>query len=115
VAGCAACAPALGSYAIGELNGFDSTTPLPCEPTGSPLGDALDTVAAVTRAAQRKPGYSPELTWALMGRLGLARYLQPARAGCSSSANPGHRHARGPAATLTVTMNVPGWLSPPAP
>jgi hypothetical protein len=71
----------LRSYAIGELSGFDSTTPLPCEPTGSPRGDALDTVAAVTRAAQRKPGYSPELTWALMGRLGLARYLQPARAG----------------------------------
>lgn len=71
----------LRSYAIGELASFDSATPLPREPAGSPLGDALDTVAAVTHAAQRKLGYGPELTWALMGRLGLARYLQPARAG----------------------------------
>jgi hypothetical protein len=68
-------------YAIGELSGFDSVTALPAEPAGSPLGEALDAVAAATRAAQRRIGYGPDMTWALAGRFGLCRFLQPARAG----------------------------------
>ena len=74
-------ADALRRYAIGELAGFDSVTPLLAEPTGSALGEALDTVATATRAAQRRMGYGPDMSWALAGRFGLCRFLQPARAG----------------------------------
>jgi hypothetical protein len=74
-------ADSLRSYAIGELAGFDSTTALPAEPAGSALGDALDAVAAATGAAQRRIGYGPHMTWALAGRFGLCRFLQPAGAG----------------------------------
>jgi len=71
----------LRGYAIGELAGFDSITPLPAGPAGSPPGDALDAVAVATRAAQRRPGHGQDMSRALAGRLGLCRFLQPARAG----------------------------------
>jgi hypothetical protein len=74
-------AQGLRGYAIGELASFDSITPLPGGPAGSPLGDALDAVAVATRAAQRRLGHGPDMTWALAGRFGLCRFLQPARGG----------------------------------
>jgi hypothetical protein len=45
------------------------------------LGDALNAIAAAADCARRRFGFGPELTWPLIGRLGLARYLAPAPAG----------------------------------
>jgi hypothetical protein len=36
---------------------------------------------AAVDCARRNVGYGPEMTWALIGRLGLARFLMPAPAG----------------------------------
>ena len=80
-------ADALRRYAIGELSGFDSVTALPAEPAGSPLGEALDAVAAATRAAQRRIGYGPDMTWAsanTRGARGVAStHFVPFSSSCS--------------------------------
>ena len=47
----------------------------------SPLGDALDAVAACVHAAIARFGLPRADLWALLGRFGLARHLAPARAG----------------------------------
>ncbi len=72
----------LRSHAIGELArlGFYPPGP-PCTPAGSPLADALNAVAAAVDCAIRRFGFGPELTWPLIGRLGLARFLTPVPAG----------------------------------
>ena len=79
-------ADALRRYAIGELSGFDSVTALPAEP-GPPLGEALDAVAAATRAAQRRIGYGPDMTWAsanTRGARGVAStHFVPFSSSCS--------------------------------
>ena len=71
----------LRQHAIGELNwlGFYPPGP-PSEPAGSPLGDALNALAAAVDCARRNFGHGPEMTWPLAGRLGLARFLMPAPA-----------------------------------
>jgi hypothetical protein len=72
----------LRAHAIGELNvlGFYPPGP-PSQPAGSPLGDALNALAAAVDCARRNFGHGPQMTWALAGRLGLARFLLPAPAG----------------------------------
>jgi hypothetical protein len=53
----------LRAHAIGELGqlGFYAPGP-PSEPAGSPLGDALNAVAAAVDCARRNFGYGPEMT-----------------------------------------------------
>jgi hypothetical protein len=60
------------------IGGTDPALP---DPAASPLGDALNAVAAAALAAIRlaRPG-APSL-WPLQGRFGLARHLMPARSG----------------------------------
>ncbi|MGH3194266.1 MAG: hypothetical protein ACRDOL_44795 [Streptosporangiaceae bacterium] len=72
----------LRAHAIGELNGFGFYPPgPPSEPAGSPLGDALNAVAAAAvDCARRSFGHGPEMTWPLAGRPGVARFLMPAPA-----------------------------------
>jgi hypothetical protein len=71
----------LRAHAIGELNGLGFYPPgPPWKPAGSPLGDALNALAAAVDCARRNFGYGPEMTWPLAGRLGLARFLMPAPA-----------------------------------
>jgi hypothetical protein len=48
-------------------------------PTGSPLGDALATLAAAVEAARRRFAYGPESVWPLLGQLGLSDCLAAAR------------------------------------
>ena len=50
-------------------------------PAASPLGDALNAVAACAHAAITRFGLSRADLWPLLGRFGLARHLAPARAG----------------------------------
>jgi transposase-like protein len=72
----------LRQHAVREMNGNGYCPPGPwCEPSGSALGDALNALAAAVALARGKLGYGPEMTWPLIGRLGLARWLMPARAG----------------------------------
>ena len=71
----------LRSYAMGELAVFGGDCADCLLPTGSPLAGALAAVSAVLQAVRPRPGRAPELTWPLIGRFGLARYLQPARSG----------------------------------
>lgn len=54
--------------------------PLPAL-SGSPLGDALNAVAACVHAAITGLGVPRGDLWALLGRFGLAPHLVPARAG----------------------------------
>jgi hypothetical protein len=71
----------LRAHAIGELNGLGFYPPGPSsEPAGSPLGDALNALATAVDCARRNFGHGPEMTWPLVGRLGLARFLMPAPA-----------------------------------
>ena len=78
--------------------------PLP-GPAASPLGDALNAVTACAHAAITRFGLSRADLWPLPGRFGLARHLAPAHA--VNLRQPGHRHARSPAATLTMTTTAP--------
>ena len=71
----------LRAHAIGELNGLGFYPPgPPWKPAGSPLGDALNAVAAAVDCARRNFGHGPQMTWPLAGLLGLARFLMPAPA-----------------------------------
>jgi hypothetical protein len=67
-------------YAMAEMGfligGTDPALPLPA---ASPLGDALNAVAAAAHAARIAGAVEP--LWPLLGRFGLARYLMPARSG----------------------------------
>ena len=67
-AGCGGRAEPLRQHAIGELNrlGFYPPGP-PWKPAGSPLGDALNAVAAAVDCARRNFGHGPEMTWPLAG------------------------------------------------
>lgn len=69
--------------ALGELARYPARAPGPwCGPSGSPPGDALNALADAVALARRLPGHGgPEMTWALIGRLGLSRWLMPARPG----------------------------------
>jgi len=67
--------------AMGELGVIGGTDPLLPAPAASPLGDALNAVAAAAHAAITGHGFAQAGLWPLLGRFGLARYLAPARAG----------------------------------
>ncbi len=73
----------LRCHALGELAVFGGDRCDHLLPSGSPLGDALTALTAVVRAVQRRlPGYGgPGLIWPLLGQLGLAAHLTPARGG----------------------------------
>jgi hypothetical protein len=71
----------LRSYAMGELAWLGGSTGIMPAAAASALGDALNAVATAAHAAIRKLALAPDLTWPLIGRLGLARYLAPAPAG----------------------------------
>lgn len=66
---------------MGELAWLGGSTGIMPAAAASALGDALNAVATAAHAChpQARPG--PDLTWPLIGRLGLARYLAPAPAG----------------------------------
>jgi hypothetical protein len=66
-------------YQLGFVGGL-ADPPLP-GPAASPLGDALNAVAACAHAAITRFGLSRAGLWPLLGRFGLARHLAPARAG----------------------------------
>ena len=66
--------------AMHELGRLGTTGPLLPLPAASPLGDALNAVAAAVHAAVGFTGPGTPL-WPLLGRFGLARHLMPARAG----------------------------------
>ena len=68
-------------YAMGELGAIGGTDPALPAPAASPLGDALNAVAAAAHAAITGHGFAQAGLWPLLGRFGLARYLAPARAG----------------------------------
>lgn len=71
----------LRCHALGELAVFGGDRAGYLLPSGSPLGDALAALTAVVRVVQRRlPGYdAPGLIWPLLGQLGLAGHLTPAR------------------------------------
>ena len=69
----------LRCHAICQLAAFDPHAWLP--PAGSPLGDALAALAAAVHAARGRLGYGPDLTWPLLGALGLGHALMPAPGG----------------------------------
>ena len=50
-------------------------------PGPSPLADALTALAAAVHAARTRLGYGPDLTWPLLGALGLGMPLMPAPSG----------------------------------
>jgi len=66
-------------YQLGFVGGL-ADPPLP-GPAASPLGDALNAVAACAHAAITRFGLSRAGLRPLLGRFGLARHLAPARAG----------------------------------
>ena len=71
----------LRSYAMGELAWLGGSTGIMPAAAASALSDALNAVATAAHAAIRKLALAPDLTWPLIGRPGLARYLAPAPAG----------------------------------
>jgi len=66
-------------HQLGFVGGL--ADPPPPGPAASPLGDALNAVAACAHAAITRFGLSRAGLWPLLGRFGLARHLAPARAG----------------------------------
>jgi transposase-like protein len=68
-------------YAMGELGALGGTDPVLPAPAASPLGDALNAVAAAAHAAIAGHGCGLLGLWPLLGRFGLARHLAPARPG----------------------------------
>ncbi len=73
----------LRCHALGQLAVFGGDRADHLGPSGSPLGDALAALAAAVAAVRRRlPGYGgPGLIWPLLGQLGLAAHLTPARGG----------------------------------
>lgn len=69
----------LEDRARAELRALQLQVPL--RVTGVPLRDALNVLAAAAAGARDRLRLGPEITWPLLGRLGLARALMPARAG----------------------------------
>jgi hypothetical protein len=65
-------------FQLGFIAGADPALPVP---SASPLGDALNAVAAAAHAAITGYGFSRADLWPLLGRYGLARHLMPARSG----------------------------------
>ena len=65
-------------YQLGFIGGADPALP---EPSGSPLGDALNAVAVAAHAAITGYGFSRADLWPLLGRFGLAASLAPAPSG----------------------------------
>jgi hypothetical protein len=65
-------------HQLGVIGGTDPALP---EPSGSPLGDALNAVVAAAYAAITQHGFGQADLWPLLGRFGLARHLAPARSG----------------------------------
>lgn len=68
-------------YAMHQLGWIAGADPALPDPAASPLGDALNAVAAAAHAAITGHGFGPAGPWPLLGRFGLARHLMPARAG----------------------------------
>lgn len=68
----------LRQHAIGELGGLGFYPP---GPPSEPAGPTLNALAAAVGCARRNVGHRPQMTWALIGRLGLARFLMAAPAG----------------------------------
>ncbi len=94
----------------------------PSEPAGSALADALNALAAAVDCARRNVRYGPEMTWPLIGQVGLARFLMPARGDhsgasrappCRDRAADAHRGHQLPAPrhhdqiSATMTTNPP--------
>jgi len=84
-AGCAGSAPGPRRCARPRCTCSASSAGSPvrrCQaPAASPLGEALNAVAACAHAAITRFGLSRADLWPLLGRFGLARHLAPARAG----------------------------------
>jgi hypothetical protein len=76
-----ACAEDMRRDAMHQLGFIGGTDPALPEPAASPLGDALNAVAAAAHAAITGYGFTRADLWPLLGRFGLARHLAPARAG----------------------------------
>ena len=97
---------------LGFIGGSDPALPVP---SGSPLGDALSAVAACAHAAITSYGLSRANLWPAAGPL---RPGPLPRAGARElkSRQPGDRHARALAATLTMTKDLessgPGSMPP---
>ena len=86
--------------------GFSGSDPVLPVPAGSPLGDALTAVAVYAHAAITGHGFTRADLWP------PHRPVRPgpppgARARLITSRAHGHRHARSPAGTLTMTTNAP--------
>ena len=98
----------LRQHAIGELNGLGFYPPgPPSEPAGSPLGDALNAVAAAVDCARRNFGHGPEMTWPLAGRLGLAASSCPPPPAAHLPPVPGTAMPAPGPATLTAASCSP--------
>ena len=83
----------LRAHAIGELGGLGFYPPgPPSEPAGSPLGDALNAVAAAVDCARRNFGHRPGMTWPLAGRPGPLPDARPRQ--LITCRRSGHHHAR---------------------
>ena len=67
--------------AMRQLGAIGGTDPALRAPAASPLGDALNAVAAAAHAAITGHGFAHADLWPLLGRFGLAHHLMPARAG----------------------------------
>ena len=71
----------LRAHGIGELNGLGFYPPgPPSQARRSPLGEALNALAAAVDCARRNFGHGPRDDLAAAGQLGLARFLMPAPA-----------------------------------